>query len=43
MPAKNDEDYPAMAKDLELLFNKHQDNGLIRINYDTKVFVGYWV
>lgn len=42
MPAKNDSGYKAMSADLKALFDRYQKNSTIRINYDTKVFVGKW-
>ncbi len=39
MPAKNEPGYEAMTADLSTLFDRYQQNGVIRINYDTKVFV----
>lgn len=32
--------FPRMILELEDLFNKHQRNGIIRIEYDTEVFLG---
>ncbi len=40
MPAKNETGYEAMSTDLRALFDRYQENGVIRINYDTKVFAG---
>ncbi len=42
MPAKNEPGYEAMSTDLRALFDRYQENGVIRINYDTKVFAGKW-
>lgn len=43
MPSRNDPGYEAMSADLRTLFDRYQEDGVIRINYDTKVFVGRWV
>ncbi len=43
MPAKNEPGYEAMSTDLRALFDRYQENGVIRINYDTKVFAGTYV
>lgn len=43
MPAKNEPGYKAMSADLKALFDRYQQNGRTRINYDTKVFAGRWV
>lgn len=40
MPARDDNGYQPMINDLQLLFNKYQHNGVIVINYDTKVYSG---
>jgi len=40
MPTKADAGYAPMINDLRLLFNKYQQDELITINYDTKVYVG---
>ncbi|GAA3965809.1 class I SAM-dependent methyltransferase [Mucilaginibacter dorajii] len=40
MPTKEDAGYEPMIADLNILFDKYQQNGLITINYDTKVYVG---
>ncbi len=40
MPTKDDTGYEAMIVDLKALFDKYQEDGLITINYDTKVYVG---
>jgi len=40
MPTKTDAGYAPMINDLRLLFNKYQQDELITINYDTKVYVG---
>jgi len=42
MPAKDEPGYEAMSADLRTLFDRYQENGVIRINYDTKVFAGKW-
>ena len=40
IPAKDDPGYPAMIADLHVLFDHYQQNGVITINYDTKVYIG---
>jgi SAM-dependent methyltransferase len=40
VPSKGDAGYQAMSDDLKVLFDQYQENGVIRINYATKVFVG---
>lgn len=40
MPTKDDAGYEPMIVDLKTLFDKYQEDGLITINYDTKVYVG---
>jgi SAM-dependent methyltransferase len=40
MPTKDDSGYDPMIADLKILFDKYQQDGLITINYDTKVYVG---
>lgn len=40
MPTKDDAGYEPMINDLRRLFNKYQQDELITINYDTKVYVG---
>jgi len=40
MPARNEKGYTEMIKDLKDLFERYKHNGLIRINYDTKVYCG---
>jgi len=40
MPTKADAGYAPMINDLRLLFNKYQQDELITINYDTKVYIG---
>ncbi len=40
MPTKDDVGYEAMIADLKILFDKYQQDGVITINYDTKVYVG---
>ncbi|MBB6110817.1 class I SAM-dependent methyltransferase [Mucilaginibacter lappiensis] len=39
-PTKVDAGYAAMIKDLQELFNRYQQDGVITIHYDTKVYVG---
>lgn len=38
VPSGDDARFPAMIDDLQLLFNKYQENGFITIHYDTKVY-----
>jgi SAM-dependent methyltransferase len=40
MPARGEEGYEPMISDLQVLFNKFQQDGAIVINYDTKVYSG---
>ncbi|HEX8023298.1 class I SAM-dependent methyltransferase [Mucilaginibacter sp.] len=40
MPARDEEGYQPMINDLQALFNKFQQDGVIAINYDTKVYSG---
>ncbi|MDN3583703.1 class I SAM-dependent methyltransferase [Mucilaginibacter flavus] len=40
MPTKEDAGYEPMIADLKILFDKYQEDGVIIINYDTKVYVG---
>lgn len=40
MPAKDETGYESMMTHLKNLFNKHQQNDMITINYDTKLYVG---
>ncbi|QES89465.1 class I SAM-dependent methyltransferase [Rhizosphaericola mali] len=40
MPQKNNNGYDDMIQDLRSLFDKYQLENTIRINYDTKVYVG---
>lgn len=40
MPSRVDGGYPAMIRDLKALFDQYQDQGEVRVNYDTKVFIG---
>ena len=39
MPATGEEGYEAMLADLNVLFEKYQQQGHITIHYDTKVYV----
>ncbi|NHA04832.1 class I SAM-dependent methyltransferase [Mucilaginibacter sp. HC2] len=39
-PTKADAGYEPMINDLQVLFNRYQQNGKITIHYDTKVYVG---
>jgi SAM-dependent methyltransferase len=40
MPTKDDSGYEPMITDLRELFDRYQQNDVIAINYDTKVYVG---
>jgi SAM-dependent methyltransferase len=40
MPARDEEGYEPMINDLQALFDKFQRDGVIVINYDTKVYSG---
>jgi SAM-dependent methyltransferase len=40
MPSADDEGYEAMVADLRALFDKYPEGGMIRISYETKVYVG---
>lgn len=40
MPAAGDPGYDAMISDLEALFHKYAENGLITISYTTKLYTG---
>lgn len=40
MPLPGDERYDGLVKTSKLLFKKYQNNGLIKINYDTKMYIG---
>jgi SAM-dependent methyltransferase len=40
MPAKGEEGFDEMIKDLEELFKQYEENNLIKINYVTKVYAG---
>jgi SAM-dependent methyltransferase len=42
VPAKNETGYTEMIRDLENLFGKYNEHGLIRINYDTRLFSGWF-
>jgi SAM-dependent methyltransferase len=42
VPAKNEAGYTEMIRDLELLFEKYNEHGHIRINYDTRLFAGWF-
>ena len=41
MPTKDDAGYGSMINDLRELFNRYQQDGIITIHYDTKVYVGH--
>jgi len=41
MPQKGDDGYDAMIADLKALYDKHQQEDTIRINYTTKVYAGH--
>ncbi|ASD62686.1 class I SAM-dependent methyltransferase [Bdellovibrio bacteriovorus] len=38
MPQADSEVYPAMKVELQALFDKYQKNGMVRIEYDTRIF-----
>ncbi|HMF69885.1 MAG TPA: class I SAM-dependent methyltransferase [Flavitalea sp.] len=40
MPTEHDEGFDEMKKDLRLLFDKYEENGQIKIEYDTRVYSG---
>jgi ubiquinone/menaquinone biosynthesis C-methylase UbiE len=40
MPSVNDDGYTEMIADLKVLFDHYKENNLIKIEYDTKLFVG---
>ena len=40
IPLDDNPIFPEMILELEELFNKHQHNGIIRIEYDTEVYLG---
>ena len=40
MPTKDQPGYEPMINDLQELFNRYQQDGVITVNYDTKVYVG---
>jgi ubiquinone/menaquinone biosynthesis C-methylase UbiE len=40
MPTDADENYQPMLLALEQLFEKHNENGMVHIDYDTKVYIG---
>ncbi len=40
IPLADNPIFPKMILELENLFNKHQRNGIIRIEYDTEVYIG---
>ena len=40
IPLANNPIFPKMILELEDLFNKHQRNGFIRIEYDTEIYLG---
>lgn len=43
MPGVNDPGYTAMVSDLKVLFDSYQQDGNIRINYETNVYAGrFW-
>jgi SAM-dependent methyltransferase len=41
MPQKGDAGFEAMIADLQMLYDKHQEEGKVRINYTTKVYAGH--
>ena len=40
MPGVNDPGYIAMVRDLKMLFDRYQEDGKIRIDYETNVYAG---
>jgi SAM-dependent methyltransferase len=40
MPARGQQGYDAMITGIDALFNKNNDNGLVSIHYDTRVYAG---
>lgn len=38
IPPENSDQFPAMIAELERIFERHQNNGTVKIYYDTKVF-----
>ena len=40
MPARGEAGYDALLKDLRLLFDRHQEDDRITLNYDTKMYTG---
>ena len=38
MPSETAPEFPAMNKELQMLFAKHAENGKIKVLYDTKVY-----
>lgn len=42
MPSVNDNGYSEMINDLKVLFDHYKENNLIKIDYDTKLFVGFF-
>lgn len=40
MPARGEAGYEAMHKDLKLLFDRHQEDDKVTLNYDTKMYTG---
>ncbi|SJZ81578.1 Methyltransferase domain-containing protein [Chitinophaga eiseniae] len=40
MPARSHENYPAMIKDLEDIFHKYQEQGMVTFKYETKLYTG---
>jgi SAM-dependent methyltransferase len=37
MPTPKDADYEAMTEEMSLLFHQHQENGLLRVDYETQL------
>lgn len=40
IPLQDNPIFPKMLLELEEMFNKHQQNGIVKLEYDTKVFYG---
>ena len=40
MPARDDASFPAMMHAIRKLFEEHEERGIVRVEYDTRVFFG---
>jgi len=38
-PVQGDQDYPVLVEELERIFDKHQRNGFVKLEYDAKLFL----